>query len=214
MISEFTQFGTNIITITPGKIRTHGRSLGAIGSARLLTIEDALALKDSRYVQHVNAGVMGNAEIRAGGRSRRVTVYGESPDFAHTFNMKVASGRFLPEDDPRNPRAYVVLGSKVRTELFGSANPLGATLQVGLSRFRVIGVMESKGQVLGLDLDDTVSSSDHARAGNFQSRRRNGHSMLLISRAHHCKPWWRIHGASLSSARAGRFYNHAPTANA
>ncbi|PTQ81658.1 putative ABC transport system permease protein [Nitrosospira multiformis] len=156
VISEFTQFGTNIITVTPGKIRTHGRSLGAIGSARLLTIEDALALRDSRYVQHVNAGVMGNAEIRASGRSRRVTVYGESPDFAHTFNMNVASGRFLPEDDPRNPRAYAVLGSKVRTELFGSANPLGATLQVGLSRFRVIGVMESKGQVLGFDLDDTV----------------------------------------------------------
>lgn len=156
VISEFTQFGTNIITVTPGKIKTHGRSLGAIGSARLLTIEDALALKNSPYVQHVNAGVMGNAEIRARGLSRRVTVYGESPDFAHTFNMKVASGRFLPEDDPRNPRAYVVLGSKVRTELFGSANPLGATLQVGLSRFRVIGVMESKGQVLGFDLDDTV----------------------------------------------------------
>ncbi|HLP81644.1 MAG TPA: ABC transporter permease, partial [Nitrosomonas sp.] len=49
-----------------------------------------------------------------------------------------------------------VLGSKVRTELFGDANPLGALLQVGGSRFRVIGVMASKGQVLGFDLDDTV----------------------------------------------------------
>ena len=43
VLSEFTQFGTNNITVTPGKITTHGRSLGAIGSARLLTIEDALA---------------------------------------------------------------------------------------------------------------------------------------------------------------------------
>ncbi len=45
VLSEFTQFGTNIINVTPGKISTHGASLGAIGSARLLTIEDALALK-------------------------------------------------------------------------------------------------------------------------------------------------------------------------
>lgn len=156
VLSEFTQFGTNIVTISPGKIRTHGGSLGAIGSARLLTIEDALSLKSSRYAQYVNAGVTGNAEIRAHGRSRRVTVYGEGPDFARVFNMKVSTGQFLPADDPRNPRAYAVLGARVRTELFGNANPLGTTLQVGMTRFRVIGVMESKGQVLGLDLDDTV----------------------------------------------------------
>ncbi|HEX8873337.1 MAG TPA: ABC transporter permease [Nitrosospira sp.] len=156
VLSEFTQFGTNIVTISPGKIRTHGGSLGANGSARQLTIEEALSLKSSRYVQYVNAGVTGNAELRAHGRSRRVTVYGEGPDFARVFNMKVSAGQFLPPDDPRNPRAYAVLGARVRTELFGNANPLGATLQVGMTRFRVIGVMESKGQVLGLDLDDTV----------------------------------------------------------
>lgn len=156
VLSEFTQFGTNIITITPGKINTHGGSLGAIGSARLLTIEDAMALKQSRYAQYTNATVVGNAEIRANGRSRRVTAYGQGADFSRAFNMHVAIGQFLPHDDPRNPRAYVVLGAKVHTELFGDANPLGALLQVGGSRFRVIGVMASKGQVLGFDLDDTV----------------------------------------------------------
>lgn len=156
VLSEFTQFGTNIINVTPGKISTHGRSLGAISSARLLTIEDSLALKESRYALYTNSSVMGNAEIRALGRSRRVTVYGEGSDFAKVFNMRVEIGQFLPADDPRSPRAYVVLGSKARTELFGNTNPLGASLQVGMSRFRVIGVMESKGQVLGFDLDDTV----------------------------------------------------------
>jgi putative ABC transport system permease protein len=156
VLSEFTQFGTNILNISPGKTSTHGASVGAIGSARLLTIEDALALKASRYAQYTNAGVTGNAEIRAHGRSRRVTVFGEGPDFSRAFSMRVAAGQFLPADDPRNPRAYVVLGSKARDELFGSANPLGASLQVGSHRFRVIGVMQPKGQVLGFDLDDTV----------------------------------------------------------
>lgn len=156
VLSEFTQFGTNIINITPGKISTHGGSLGAIGSSRLLTVEDALSLKHSRYIQHTNANVVGNAEIRAQGRSRRVTVYGHGASFVHIFNMQVAMGQFLPDDDPRNPRAYVVLGAKVHAELFGNRNPLGAILQVGGSRFRVIGVMASKGQVLGFDLDDTV----------------------------------------------------------
>ena len=143
VLSEFTQFGTNIITIKPGKITTHGGSLGAIGSARLLTIDDALALKNSRYVAYTNASVVGNAEIRANGLSRRVTLYGQGPDFSRAFNMQVAIGRFLPDDDPRSPRAYVVLGSKVHAELFGNTNPLGEILQVG-------------GHVLGFDLDDTV----------------------------------------------------------
>ncbi len=156
VLSEFTQFGTNIIAIKPGKTSTHGGALGAIGSARLLTIDDAMALKNSRYVEYTNASVVGNAEIRANGLSRRVTLYGQGPDFARAFNMQIAMGQFLPDDDPRNPRAYVVLGAKVQTELFGNANPLGAILQVGGSRFRVIGVMAAKGNVLGFDFDDTV----------------------------------------------------------
>ncbi|MHB1093228.1 ABC transporter permease [Thiobacillus sp.] len=156
VLTEFTQFGTNIVVVSPGKVNTRGTSVGAIGSARLLTIDDAVALKTSRDAQYTNASVMGNAEVRAHGRSRRVTVYGEGPDFSRAFSMHVAVGQFLPADDPRNPRAFAVLGEKVRSELFGSSNPLGATLQVGSSRFRIIGVMAPKGQVLGFDLDDTV----------------------------------------------------------
>ena len=156
VLSEFTQFGTNILNITPGKIRTRGASTGSIGSVRLLTIEDSLALKSSRHAIYTNATVTGNAEVRGGGRSRRVTVYGQGPDFDRAFNMHTAIGQFLPADDPRNPRAFAVLGAKVHKELFGDANPLGSVLQVGGSRFRIIGVMASKGQVLGFDLDDTV----------------------------------------------------------
>lgn len=156
VLAEFTQFGTNFLNVTPGKTMAHGRSVGSISSARILTIEDALALKHSRYAHYVNPSVMGNAEIRAAGRSRRVTVYGQGPDFDKAFNMRVAIGQSLPADDPRNPRAFAVLGAKAHSELFGNANPLGAILQIGGSRFRIIGVMAPKGQILGFDLDDTV----------------------------------------------------------
>jgi putative ABC transport system permease protein len=70
--------------------------------------------------------------------------------------MRVASGEFLPPDDPRSARAFVVLGSKVARELFGGDNPLGSRIRAGGERYRVVGVMQSKGQVLGFDLDDTV----------------------------------------------------------
>jgi putative ABC transport system permease protein len=64
-------------------------------------------------------------------------------------------GSFLPPDADA-PRAYAVLGAKVRDELFGADSPLGQRIRVGGQRYRVIGVMAAKGQVLGFDLDDTV----------------------------------------------------------
>ncbi len=156
VIAEFSQFGTNIIGITPGRIQTHGASLGAVNTIRPLSIDDAIALRRAPLVQMTNPMVMGNGEVNIEGRSRRVTIYGAGPDMARAFSMRVAAGEFLPRDDMHAARAFVVLGSKVARELFGAANPLGQRLRVGGERYRVVGVMESKGQVLGFDLDDTV----------------------------------------------------------
>ena len=156
VLAEFTQFGTNIIGIQPGKAETHGASVGMFGSARPLSLEDAEALRKVPYVTACVPVVQGNAEVEAAGRNRRVTTYAVGPDFSKAFRMAVASGSFLPQDDLNSPRAYAVLGAKVRQELFGEASPLGQRIRVGGQRYRVVGVMEAKGQVLGFDLDDTV----------------------------------------------------------
>jgi putative ABC transport system permease protein len=68
----------------------------------------------------------------------------------------VAKGQFLPADDPRTARAFAVLGSKLEQELFANKNALGQRIRIGGERYRVIGVMESKGQILGFDLDDAI----------------------------------------------------------
>lgn len=156
VLAEFTQFGTNLIAVTPGKTQTHGGAVGMFGSVRPLSLEDAEALRQVPRVESVCPVVQGNAEVEAAGRSRRVTVYGVGPDFVRTFRMGIAAGSFLPADDPRSPRAFAVLGAKVRDELFAAENPLGALIRVGGQRYRVVGVMAGKGQVLGFDLDDTV----------------------------------------------------------
>ena len=156
VLSEFSQFGTNLIAIQPGKTQTHGASVGVFGSSRPLSIEDAQAVRRLPFIQYANPSVTGNAEVRANGKTRRTMVYGAGHEFTNTFTIKVQTGSFLPDDDPTQARAFVVLGSKVRQELFAGQNPLGSYLRVGGQRYRVIGVMEPKGQVLGFDLDDTV----------------------------------------------------------
>ncbi|HYS55704.1 MAG TPA: ABC transporter permease [Thermoanaerobaculia bacterium] len=156
VLSEFSQFGTNLIIVTPGRVQTAGMSIGIFGTVKPLTIDDAVAARRAPYVQVTNPSIDGNAEIAAMGKRRRITVYGFGPDWLQVGHMSMRIGVFLPREDLHAPRALAVLGSKARTELFGAANPLGKRVEIGGYRFRVIGVMESKGQFLGMDLDDTV----------------------------------------------------------
>lgn len=156
MIAEFTQFGTNIIAINPGVQETFGASAAVLNTERPLSIDDAEALARVPKVLATIPMVQGNASVEGNGRERRVTVSGVGTNMPSIFQFNVALGEFLPDDDPRAPRALAVLGSKVRDELYGEGNPLGDRIRIGGDRYRVVGVMESKGTLLGIDLDDAV----------------------------------------------------------
>lgn len=156
VLAEFTQFGTNIIGVTPGKTETFGISGAQISNVRPLSLDDAAALARLDQVSAVIPVVQGNAEVEFEGRTRRTMILGVGSDLPMVWSMNVSAGRFLPPDDQRAPRAFVVLGAKVRNELLGDRNPLGQRMRVGGNRYRIVGVMESKGQFLGFDLDDAV----------------------------------------------------------
>ena len=156
VLAEFSEFGTNLIIVTPGVVNTAGTSIGMFGTVRPLTIDDAIAVRRAPHVLKTNPATDGNAEIVANGKRRRITVYGMTPEWPEVGHMRVRIGTFLPRDDLHAPRPLAVLGSRAKTELFGASNPLGKQVVIGSYRFRVVGVMESKGQFLGMDLDDTV----------------------------------------------------------
>ena len=156
VMKEFSQFGTNIIKVQPGTTSTHGSNVAALSTVRPLTLDDSEMLKKIPGIVAVDPVVQGNAEVENNHRQRRTTIYGVGPSFPVVYDINPSSGSFLPEDNQTSPRPYVVLGSKMRDELFGDSNPLGKPVRVGGQRYRVIGVMESKGQILGIDLDDAV----------------------------------------------------------
>ena len=157
VLAEFSQFGTNIIGIAPGRVKTGGAPPSGLPTAvKPLTFDDARALRKLPNVIAIGPIAYGNAEIEGNGRARRTTVYGVSEDALQVFNMRVAAGQYLPPDEWESARAFVVLGSTLKKELFGSANALGARLRTGGLQFRVVGVLAPKGQFLGIDLDDTA----------------------------------------------------------
>jgi len=156
VLAEFTQFGTNLIAINPGKKSTLGVSGAVISNVRPLSLDDAQALAAIPGVLKTQPVIQGNASVKVGERQRRTTVFGVGPAVPEVWQIRVAAGHFLPEDESRNARAYAVLGSRLRAELFKNEPFLGERLRVGGESYRVVGGMASKGQMLGFDLDDAV----------------------------------------------------------
>jgi len=156
VLSEFTQFGTNLIAVFPGKTTTLGLSGATISTVRPLSLADAVSLSKLDNITAVLPLVQGNARIEADKKQRRTTVLGVGAAVPEIWKIKVAQGRFLPKNEQANPRAFAVLGHKLAVELFADRNPLGQRIRIGSDRFRVLGVMEKKGQMMGYDMDDTI----------------------------------------------------------
>jgi putative ABC transport system permease protein len=153
--SEFASLGSNLLIIIPGKTETKGLAPLVSTAPHDLTLQDAEALVQRvRSIRRVAPLVVGTAAAIAGERRREVTVVGTTRDMLEIRHLKMASGRFLPRDT--RDSAVCVLGAKVQRELFPDQNPLGQLVRIGEWRFRVIGVMASRGTSIGMDLDQVV----------------------------------------------------------
>ena len=105
VLAEFTQFGTNVIGVHPGKTKTGGGAMtGLPSSARPLSLDDAAALGRLPNVVAMTPSTFGNAEVYGNGRVRRVSVYGVGPGMLTVFKGKVRSGSFLPEEEAGSAR--------------------------------------------------------------------------------------------------------------
>jgi len=156
IVSQFTQFGTNLIAVNPGKIETTGMPSVFGGTTHALEIDDAEALRRIRGVDKVVPLAMGQARVEARGRGRSVYVYGVNHEADECWQFPVGQGMFIPPMDPRRQAAVTVLGPKVAREIFREESALGQRVRIGGRSFMVIGVMEPKGQLLGFDLDDSA----------------------------------------------------------
>jgi len=155
IVGQFTQFGTSLLAVNPGKVKTLGVPGVLGGTTQKLTIADAEALRRLPGVQRVVPLVIGQARVESGGRGRAVFVYGVTHEATHAWQFRVAEGRFLPEMEPHRRGSFAVLGPKLARELFGHEGALGRRVRIAGASFVVVGVMEPKGQLLGFDLDDS-----------------------------------------------------------
>ena len=154
---RFMSLGSNLLIVVPGKTDTTGIAMVVGRSPRDLTLQDAEAvLRFCPRVRRLAPLAVGTGRVAYGARRREITVFGSTADLLQVRRLNVAAGRFLPRIDPDRSAPVAVIGRTVQRELFGEENPLGRPIRIGDWRFRVIGVMDGKGESIGIDMDDVV----------------------------------------------------------
>lgn len=154
---EFSELGTNLIIVFPGRNETTGGPPPVVGTTpRDLTLADAEALLQSPAVRYVAPLTVGEAEVSFGALHRTAVVLGTTASLAIVRQLELARGRFLAAGDWRYPTPEAVIGHTVRDELFGAREAIGEWIRIGDRRFRVVGVTAQRGQSLGQDMDEVV----------------------------------------------------------
>jgi putative ABC transport system permease protein len=155
---ELTGLGTNLLIITPGKTTTSGGfHPPSAGTVRKLTYDDAQALRRRAWLlTDAVPIVLGTGRIKFRNLGRDTMVIGTTPEFQRVRNLFIGTGSYVTQSDVDTKAKVVVLGTKVKGELFGDQNALGQVVMLSDARYRVVGVMQKKGTSLGWDVDDVI----------------------------------------------------------
>ena len=149
--------GSNMLIVSPGS-SNRGGPRGAAGSMQTLKYDDAKAIQAKiKNIDFVSPSVSGSYQVVNGNQNWNTSVQGVTPEYMDIKSLTVESGSFITVDNLNKRDRVAVIGNTVAENLFGGENPVGRNIRVNNQPFRVIGLLESKGQSsMGQDQDDVV----------------------------------------------------------
>ncbi len=156
--AEIASLGRNLVIVVPGS-RSFGGAHSGWGGAKTLTVGDAEAiLREAAGVSDVAYLRSKRVQVVYGGENWSTQAQGTTRSYQHISDLELAQGAFFDERDETTSARVVVIGQTIAKELFESGeDPVGAMLRVEDVPFRVVGVLESKGQSgVGRDRDDML----------------------------------------------------------
>lgn len=124
-----------------------------VTTLKLADLEDILKLPN---VTDGYGLLMTQEAVAYRNETRRTFIWSTGDAFINIDQTKIAYGRFFSKSENRSLSQVVVLGSNIKEKLFGDNNPIGKTIKIRDTRFRVIGVMEDRGSVMTLNFDDFI----------------------------------------------------------
>src|SRR3954454_80190 len=154
---QIRSLGAKLALVTPRHGTQGGARLGA-GAASTLTDEDAAAIK--REVDGVAAAapfIRGAAQAVFAANNWGSSVYAVALDYFTAREWEIETGRGFDPEEIRRGEIVALLGKTVARNLFGESDPLDQIIRVRNVPFKVVGVMDSKGQsAFGQDQDDVI----------------------------------------------------------
>ena len=155
--NSIASLGSNMLIVSPGSTNKGGVRGGA-GSTITLKYEDAQAIKSKiKGIDYVSPSVSSKYQIVNGNQNWNSSVQGVTADYMAIRSLSVSTGSFITQDNLNKRDRVAVIGTTVASNLFGEGNPVGHNIRVNNQPFKVIGVLESKGQSsMGQDQDDVV----------------------------------------------------------
>lgn len=156
--ASMASLGTNSIMIYPGSTNQGGVRMGA-GSYSTLTTADADAIASKcEYVTNVTPVVSKSSQVIAGNQNWHTIVVGAQSQYFSIRDLAIAKGNLYSGTDERTAAKVCIIGQTVSTNLFGdSINPVGKFVRINSIPFKVIGLLQVKGQnTFGQDQDDII----------------------------------------------------------
>ena len=158
ILSQVQSIGPKIIAVVPGRQPKGPTDIFSI-FANSLKQKDLEALQKKSNVPHANKimpVVFGSESLVFGSETYRATIFGVTDLFAQIYDMYPTEGRIFSEDEVKSYVDVVIIGSKIKDELFGNDNPLDKKIKIKGRNFKVIGVLPQKGQFSFLNFDEVT----------------------------------------------------------
>jgi len=149
--------GTNVLIVMSGQSR-QGAVMGGFGSVQSLTLEDvqAIATKCPSVTTAVPE-VRQNMQVKYRDQNTNTTIFGTSPDYPSVRNYTVQDGRFFTDREMKGNQKVAAIGPTTAQNLFGASSPVGKSISIQGSRFKIVGLMAPKGATGGFgDPDDQI----------------------------------------------------------
>lgn len=155
---QIASMGSNMLFVMPGNMRMGGVQQGSSSSQRL-TVKDVAAIKaECDAVVAVSPEVRSSGQAVYGNANWPTTIYGGNEQYLEIRSWGVVSGRNITDSEADGSAKVCLVGRTVADELFGEGiDPTGETIRFKNIPFRIIGVLEEKGQnSFGQDQDDVM----------------------------------------------------------
>lgn len=155
IINQVRSLGSRTIIIGPGK-EPEGPSQFAEILTKSLKESDLKKLSELSLISKISPIVFGFAPVIYQNEKTRAQFIGTNSEAHYIQDIKLESGRFFTEDDVNSRAKVAILGSKIKENLFGQADPIGEFIKIRNFNFKIVGVLKSKGVLAFQDLDKQI----------------------------------------------------------